>query len=133
MENKIIWLDNYKTGNPIIDRQHEKLFELANQVIDPNNDPQKTHHNLIALQHYLKRHFDEEEQIMQQCNGEDYAEHVAEHEKLLRKLDENGTEIITNELSIDEIVRRMQNWLFDHFLKKDMPLWKYFHNEIANE
>lgn len=133
MKNKIIWLDNYKTGNKTIDQQHERLFELANLVVDPNNDPQKTHHNLLALHHYVKVHFDEEEKIMRQCNIADYSEHVAEHADLLRKLDEIGTEIITNELGVDEIMTRMQSWLLDHFFKKDLPLKGYLHNEAARE
>ena len=133
MENKFIWLDSYQTGNKTIDQQHEKLFELANLVVDPANDPQKTHHNLLTLQHYVKVHFDEEEKIMLQNNIADYAEHAAEHSDLLRKLDEIGTEIITNELGADEIMNRMQSWLFVHFFKKDMELREYFHDEAAEK
>lgn len=131
MANKIIWLDSYQTGDKTIDQQHEKLFELANLVVDPNNDPQKTHHNFLTLQHYVKVHFDEEEKIMRQHNIADYPEHVAEHKDLLIKLDEIGTEIITNELSIDEIMNRMHSWLFDHFFIKDMQLGEYFQNKTA--
>jgi hemerythrin len=133
MKNNIIWQDSYKTGNKIIDQQHEKLFELANQVVDPANDPQKTHLNLLALQHYVKVHFADEEKIMQQYSIPDYSAHVAEHRDLLRQLDEIGTEIITNELRVDEIMKRMQSWLFDHFVKRDLSLAKYLRDEDARE
>lgn len=128
MENKLIWLDSYKTGHKIIDQQHEKLFELAKVVVDPNNDPQKTHLNLLALQHYVKEHFDAEEKIMQQSNFPDYLKHAAEHADLLRQLDEIGTEVLTNELSVEEIKQRMQRWLFEHFFKRDMVLVEYLRN-----
>jgi len=39
--NKFIWLDEYKIGDEIIDQQHEYLFDLANQIVDPDNDAQK--------------------------------------------------------------------------------------------
>ncbi|MGD0960010.1 MAG: bacteriohemerythrin [Methylomonas sp.] len=128
MENKIIWRNSYKTGNKTIDEQHEKLFELANLVADPANDPQKTHHNLLALKHYVKEHFDDEEKIMKQCDFEDYSEHAAEHADLLIQLDDIGADIITNELGVDEIMSRMQSWLFGHFFKKDMRLIEYLQN-----
>jgi len=131
METKLSWFDSYSTGNKVIDQQHEKLFELANLVVDPNNDPQKTHLNLLALQHYVKEHFDTEEKIMQQCNIPDYAEHAAEHTELLRQLDDIGTEVLTNELGVDEINQRMQRWLFEHFFKRDMRLVEYLQNEAA--
>ncbi len=132
MENNLIWLDSYKTGNKILDQQHEKLFELAKVVVDPNNDPQKTHLNLLALQHYVKEHFDTEEKIMQQCNFPDYSAHAAEHADLLRQLDDIGTEILTNELGVDEIKQRMQRWLFEHFFKRDMMLVEYLRNQAAS-
>jgi hemerythrin len=132
MDNQIIWNDRYKTGNETIDQQHKMLFELANQVIDPTNDPQATHHKLLALQHYVKEHFDEEELMMKQCNIPDYSEHVADHDDLLKQLDDIGTEIITNELGISEIKQRIQHWLVDHFFEKDLLLADYL-NTFNNQ
>jgi len=71
-----IWLDEYKIGDDTIDQQHQYLFDLANQIVDPFNDAQKTHLNVLSLYHYFREHFKAEESLMQQHHYSAYAEHV---------------------------------------------------------
>ncbi|MGR9046465.1 MAG: bacteriohemerythrin [Gammaproteobacteria bacterium] len=119
------WLDEYNIGNEIIDKQHRYLFDLANQMLDPYNDYQSTHHKFLVLDHFLKEHFDEEEKLMAEYNFSEINQHKKAHKLLLAELDEISQEIVRGEMDKDKILEFMRHWLFDHFLKMDMSL-KHF-------
>jgi hemerythrin len=119
------WLDDYKIGNDTIDQQHQYLFDLANQIVDPYNDVQKTHHNVIALYHYVHEHFIDEESLMRQCNFPGYEEHVKEHQALTQRLREISTGIIRGAISKDSIMSFMCSWVLEHILEKDKMLGEF--------
>jgi len=116
------WLDEYSVGYDVIDRQHQYLFALANQIVDPNNDQQKTHHNVMSLNHYVREHFKDEEALMKKYNFPGYEEQVKEHDLLAKRLAEISPGIITGEVRQDEVINFMRNWLLHHIIGKDVPL-----------
>lgn len=127
--NNFIWLDEYKIGNDTVDQQHQYLFDLANQIVDPNNDPQKTHLNVLSLHHYVREHFAYEEAVMKQCNFSGHDQHIKEHTQLIRKLNEIGTGIISGDIGPDYVMDFMRNWLLEHILKKDMAISEYINQQ----
>lgn len=131
MSTKFQWLDDYKIGDAVIDQQHQYLFELANQIVDPDNDQQKTHHNLLALYHYVKEHFRAEEAIMKLHNYADYSEHVKEHAQLSKRLDEINSDVICGEIGRDEVMKFMRHWLLDHILGRDILLGDFLRDKQA--
>lgn len=127
-----IWLEEYKIGDDTIDRQHEYLFDLANQIVDPDNDEQKTHHNVMALFHYVREHFKDEEALMKQCDFSGYKAHVKEHEMLTTKLTDIGTGIISGEINSSSVMEFMRSWLLEHILGKDIVFGAYLRRQ-SNE
>jgi hemerythrin len=127
MSSHFTWLDEYKIGDEAIDNQHRYLFDLANQIVDPLNDAQKTHMNVLALYHYVREHFKDEESLMKLSHYPDYKAHVKEHEMLTQRLTEISTGIITGEISPDYIMSFMSTWLLDHILGKDMLIGEFLH------
>ncbi len=117
-----IWQDDYNIGNETIDRQHRYMFDLANEIVNPNNDQQKTHHNVLALYHYVREHFKAEAELMKKYGYWDYEEHLKEHTRLSNRLDEISSGIIRGETSRDEVMGFMRNWLLDHILGRDILL-----------
>lgn len=128
---KFIWQDSYKIGNDNVDKQHRYLFDLANEIIDPNNDSQKSHHNVLALYHYVREHFTDEEAIMKQNDYSGYQEHKKEHELLTKRLAEISTGIISGETSPDDIMSFMRFWLLEHILEKDMLFGDFLRQQIC--
>lgn len=116
------WLDEYNIGNDEIDRQHQYLFDLANQIVDPENDPQKTHHNVLALVYYVREHFNDEQSLMQQCDYPRSQEHIQKHDELIQRLTEISADINTGEASPEEIMSFMQNKLLEHIFHLDVLL-----------
>lgn len=133
MTNRFIWLDEYNIGNDIIDRQHQYMFNLANEIVDPNNDRQKTHHNVLALYHYVREHFKAEAELMKQYDFWDYDEHIKEHGELSNRLDEISFGIIRGETSPDEVIRFMSGWLLDHILGRDILLGDFLRQQKARD
>lgn len=123
------WLDEYKIGDTTIDKQHQYLFDLANQIVDPNNDQQKIYHNTMALFHYVKEHFAAEEAIMKQYRYADYDEHVNEHALLSKRLDEINSGVIRGDIGPGEVMRFMRNWLLNHILGRDILLGDYLRQQ----
>ena len=111
----------------MIDKQHEDLFDLANQIVDPNNDLQKTHQNVLALYYYVREHFKDEEALMKQCKYPDYKEHIKEHALLTKRLAEVSSSIITGEIKPAEIMKFMRNWLLGHVVGKDVLIADFVH------
>lgn len=129
-----IWLDEYKIGNDIIDQEHQYLFDLANQIVAPYNDQQKTHQNVLTLYHYVREHFSHEEALMKQHDYPGYEDQVKEHELLAKRLDEISAGILRGEIKPDDVMKFMRNWLLDHILGKDMLLGEFFRkNKVKNQ
>jgi hemerythrin len=126
---KFIWLEEYRTGDDTIDRQHKYLFDLANQIIDPLNDIQKTYHNFLTLNHYITEHFKVEESLMKQCGDPDYHEHVKEHNAFAQKLPEISMSIISGAISLAKVTDFINRWYFEHFLEKDVLLTNLLHHK----
>lgn len=120
------WLDEYKIGHDVIDQQHQYLFDLANRIVAPYNDQQKTHQNVLTLYHYVREHFRDEEALMKQYNFPGYAEQVKEHELLEKRLHVISSGILTGEIKGEDVMKFMRSWLLDHILGKDMLLGEFF-------
>lgn len=129
MKNRFTWLDEYNIGNDTIDQQHQYMFNLANQIVDPNNDQQKTHHNVLALYHYVREHFKAEEELMKKYNYSDYEVHIKEHGLLSNRLDEISFGIIRGETSPDDVIGFMRDWLLDHILGRDILLGAFLRQQ----
>ena len=44
MESRLIWKDEYSSGHDVIDSEHEKLFDIASQILavdNPRTDSEK--------------------------------------------------------------------------------------------
>ena len=61
IKNNFVWLNEYNIGHDTVDQQHQYLFNLANLIVNPYNDQQKTYHNVVALYQYVREHFRNEE------------------------------------------------------------------------
>lgn len=127
------WLNAYKIGDEAIDSQHEYLFDLANEIVDPFNDAQKTHHNVLALFHYVREHFAMEEALMKEFNYPAYAEHVKEHQVLTQKLQEIGNSIVIGKIGPDHVMQFMRAWLLQHILGKDILLGEFLRQQKSRE
>ncbi len=122
----------YMTGIAMIDEEHQKLFELADQLYELlNNDFIPDKYDYIVeviegLKEYAKKHFNDEEEYMVSINYKRLFSHKIEHQAFLEKID--GFDLV----SIDEdqkqtcleLLSFVSDWLVNHILGNDVLIGK---------
>ena len=117
------WKDQYSVENALIDKQHQVLFALVNEVaekVKTGNMPEiKGVINQLAA--YTVEHFRDEEIIMKKAGYADFEDHQMIHAELIEKVQELQAKLEKNQaVSMVGIIRFLADWLKDHILKDDM-------------
>lgn len=122
--SKFNWLDEFKIGNDIVDKQHHYLFELANQVYEAEDMPAiiKCGEELFR---YIREHFRDEERLMKRSGYPGYQAHVAMHDDLLLRLEGIAAHLTKDDFKNDSLNQLMVDWLLSHILKEDMLIGEY--------
>jgi hemerythrin len=79
------WTSEYSVGVDSIDKQHQKLFDMLNELHDAmklGKGGQVAPIVLKSLVQYTRQHFADEERMMLRANYPEFARHKAEHDKL---------------------------------------------------
>jgi len=122
MSVKFIWEDCYSVGNPKLDEQHKKIFELASRLPE-EVDVIETRSLINQLNKYVLDHFSHEEELMQKIDFPLLAEHKLLHEKFISELNAISSQPINTDLSLHRFKMFIFNWLVDHIMYEDN---KYF-------
>jgi len=129
------WNDGFLVGNPEIDAQHKRLFQLADQLHDAmtaGKAKETLSQTLASLIGYTRVHFASEERLMQKHAYPDYAVHKAEHDKLTAKVldfqkDFNaGRSVMTIDL-----MQFLKNWLANHIGQTDKKVAAHIKQKAA--
>lgn len=123
----IKWSDDYLIGVENIDRQHKKLFEIANKAYDLLRNEFYTDkfdrivEILSELKEYTVFHFQTEEDYMQQIGYKKLFSQKIEHQNFINKINAvNLKEIDKNqEQSILDILDFVTSWIKHHILEVD--------------
>jgi hemerythrin len=132
MEDLIMveWNNKYKLGLEEIDKQHKKLFDLAEEIYNLlKSDLIVDKYNRIVdlineLRDYTAFHFSEEEKYMESIKYKKLFTHKMEHLKFidtvtkidLDKIDENQDAYIL------ELLDFVTNWIDNHILHTDLKI-----------
>ena len=124
----------YLTNIPLIDEEHQHLFDYANQVYD------LLHQEFIAdkydniadilgkLRDYTKKHFADEEAYMESIQYKRLFSQKIQHNAFIQKLEEWDLESIDGSDNQDETIQEMLNfltdWLIHHILELDTQIGK---------
>ncbi|HEX8962178.1 MAG TPA: hemerythrin family protein [Rhodocyclaceae bacterium] len=123
---KIEWSPALAIGNPTIDRQHEKLFQVAADMVE-DRDQMRAMRTLASLSEYVVVHFRDEEKMLEQAGYPGLAEHRKLHEAFrirLAKLYSNAAGMTLDDIAAQ--VRVLINeWLANHIMVVDREYAKY--------
>lgn len=125
----IKWDKSYAVDIPLIDAQHQKLFEIANELSDllnaPYLDGDQSFERIMDAQDklvdYTKYHFSQEEKLMSHYGYSGVKAHLDEHKEFIQYLDNiDYTKIDKNprEASLD-MLKFVTQWIFKHIMKSD--------------
>ncbi len=125
----IVWRTEFETGIPDVDHEHRELVELINGLhatLRSGAGKDEVARFLGEVFARISAHFALEETIMRKYRYDEYAEHKADHEKLLDELrdimDAHAADAYFD--YEDALARAVRDWFVDHFKAKDARLHK---------
>lgn len=121
------WGDEYVTGIPIIDDQHQRLFSIINDLvaaIEEGHGGQRLDGILEALADYTEYHFETEEWYFDVFKYDESEAHFKEHRLFvdqIRVLKEHyGSKgSAEKEMDAKALFLYLQQWLTQHILVND--------------
>ncbi|MGI5865054.1 MAG: bacteriohemerythrin [Myxococcales bacterium] len=126
----IRWTQDLTVGIEAIDRQHRRLFEIVDGLLEAMQSGKgraEVAKVLDFLNEYVLEHFALEERAMQEMNDPNYASHKAEHDVFrktidrLKRLHEEGG---ARTALVIEINHHVCGWLRNHIAKTDVTIRK---------
>lgn len=112
------WKDEYSVGLDSIDRQHKKLLSLINQLqtaVEYSTGEEFEREALDALVDYTKTHFTYEEGLMKDNGYPDYEPHKAQHEKMVKRVEEVLSEFEKDkDTAMTNAIEFLKDWLINH-------------------
>ncbi len=128
---RLTWRAAYACGEPTIDQEHRKLFELANALIESAftraQHPEKFDANLGKLLAHVVQHFADEEAILARNHYSELADHARAHKMLVERALHLRDAIAAGGVSIGELVDFLANEVVaEHMLKIDHRFYSLF-------
>lgn len=121
--NLITWSDRYSVGIARIDAEHQKLVDLVNELyraIIAGNPTSATAKVLDGLAAYTFSHFASEEGLLKRYAYPNYAQHKAEHDKLVVQVKQLQQDLRAGKTAVtQEAMSFLQSWLIGHILGVD--------------
>ena len=125
--------DEYLTGIDLIDKEHRRLFEIAEETYQLKNDefiPDKYDQikNLLnELKDYTAMHFSHEEEYMQSIGYKKLFSQKVQHEAFINWLEEQNLDRLDDELTdqdalVGNILKYLTDWLVEHILYTDKQI-----------
>ena len=125
----IEWRKEFATGVAEVDHEHQELVELINELhdaVEQETSKARISEFLGEVFARISAHFALEETVMRKHRYDEYAEHKAEHEKLLDDIRD-----IMDDHERDEhfdyrnaLALQVRDWFINHFKTKDARLHK---------
>jgi hemerythrin len=138
----LTWREDWLLGHEMMDEQHLALAETMNElhrflVHDDVNRRQsgmdKLCQRLANLMEMTRRHFQDEEDLMQAHGYPELREHHREHILLLAELRDCVREIESGSKPFSlEILTALKYWQIDHVLNSDREFAEYLDGCYAN-
>ena len=124
----------YFTGIQIVDEEHAKLFEYANQIYELLNEEfmvdkyDNIKDLLIKLKDYARVHFADEEAYMESIQYKKIFTQKVQHQAFIDALEEYDLDEIDQMEDQDAVISKMltfvTDWLVDHILNLDTQIGK---------
>lgn len=128
---RLVWHDSYECGEPLIDSEHRRLFELANALIEAafvrDENMAGFESALDGMLAHMSRHFTDEEDILQQRGYPDLDAHIRAHQLLLEHAQRLRKELEAGGVTIGELVNFIADEVvIQHMLKVDRQFFPLF-------
>lgn len=124
-----LWNPSLSVGIAEIDKQHETLCRLLNDIqraIEIHKDADLINDRLGQFDNYLRLHFSVEESLMRTLTFPDYEKHRESHKALLNQLTEIRNKVRTGGMPHPELLKFLGSWLNEHVMRADKGYSTHF-------
>ncbi len=127
----LLWTKNLEVGVRLIDEQHKKWFEKADQLFEAGKNGKSKEYIIQMfdfLDEYTKTHFRDEEKYMQSINYPELISQKQMHEDFIKKLSELRKQYEDAGANITVIINANQfilDWLTKHISSADKKIGEY--------
>lgn len=126
---RIAWREEFALGLPSIDHEHRELIALINHIFAcaAAADRERVTAELGETYARISAHFALEEQMMRDRGYDAYADHKADHERLLDEIRElmDAYEAGSYETRREAFASRLEAWFVTHFRTQDARLHRH--------
>ncbi len=127
---KIIWKNELSVGVSEMDKQHQKLIEMINGLIDEQKSltsPETIAELLTEMTDYADEHFRAEEYLMSEYGYDKIDNQKTQHVAFAKNTMDfcSKSEIGSNILSV-ALLEYLSQWLVGHILQEDMQYKEFF-------
>ena len=130
---RIAWRPAYASGNSTIDREHQILFSLANDLLNAliSASPTEETRKIIAmLLKEIEQHFASEEAILARTNYPDLVGHAALHRSLLAQAQHLADNFVPEPQAIGALFQYLvHDVIAKHMLDADRAYFNYLSHE----
>lgn len=119
------WDSKYETGIEDIDDDHRKLVAVINRLFDAmsEDDATQVYGQMGVVSQYIRKHFDREEQLMDQHGYPEAELHKKAHQDCRTKflgITEPNPKVLIVKVSVF-----LHDWLHEHILTEDRKLFTF--------
>jgi hemerythrin-like metal-binding protein len=119
----IEWENYYSVGISIIDKQHQRLIIIINDLADAmrqGKGREITKQIINDLKNYTLEHFTTEENYFKEFDYPDTEEHIKEHHDFIDKVNMFQTDFEAGKIGLSvKIMHFLSDWLKQHILETD--------------
>jgi hemerythrin len=136
VNSELQWKGEYSLGHDVIDSEHKKLFEIANQIFavkKPFTASDKIKNMIHELYNYMKYHFDHEEELMAEISFEKIDDHKQKHGEIITEMNKILRESKDFNILELKLTYMMQKWVLVHILEQDLMLKKAIDHANADK
>ncbi|MEL7605244.1 MAG: bacteriohemerythrin [Sedimentibacter saalensis] len=130
----LLWTKNLEVGVDLIDQQHKKWFEKADQLFEAGKSGKSKEYIVKMfdfLDEYTRTHFKDEERYMQSINYPELSSQKQMHEGFIKKLKELRSEYEKDGVNLTVILNSNQfilDWLTKHISQADKKIGEFAKN-----
>ena len=134
--DKFVWTDDYSVGIALIDEQHKRFFEIANEVLDLSSKKDVKREALLIyleeLGNYAFYHLGTEEKFFDEFKYEGALRHKAAHDAFRKIVKENLDSVRSAVIDADivrlseDIASFTSDWLKNHIIIMDKQYAVFF-------
>lgn len=129
----IDWDERFRVGIASVDHEHRELIGLINALHERLGGGHSVADFLGEIYTRISAHFALEEKIMRARKYDQYADHKADHERLLDEIRDIMDDYEDKRIYQDEILAgRLRSWFGDHFRTRDARL-HLFLDEVTHD